>query len=964
MSQHGWKKLVDGWPWYGGEGHFPVRPGSEFMAPLYVLRKPYGCWDPILPDDHDPFGWPVGEYEEALSIRPGLRDVAQRVLHKLERLCRGDAHGFDEYKLTDNPYWPPELAEKATALSHERFVLLMPVALSETQDDKARVRWTLYGGSEQGPARPFWNSFYSAPGVERPAAEGEGFLRHLLHAVYGEPAKVDLRAAGFRILPQGNLGGLPFGEETLPSWTAPYLLQGEQLVAGVKYLLTFRPFRSLPTGVQQAYFAGELHLLPFPGSLLFWGSPAYVKLQHKLPFAMQVPLLHALDRVHGVHGMRVPQSGWLHEPHGKGAHSKIRGPLRDTYKRTWRHTHTHRHDDELVTAREDKLAHVLFSSSPQDVGLYDKPMARNSQLWTDEFDLLLDGPHATTADVHRAADVLREGGMFGYRFITPAMRAGQYEIYWQRPLVAYLSEHRRCVTVLDGPLGYVTAYPVDRHSLSKPMELFPRMLNRPLHAENVALFLQPAEAPTYVTLSNVRKLVQSREMLGDKPLDRSFARQLLTTETQQTLNEWLSSLPGKAHDAERAKKFVGELEKMIAPETKPANQPPPSLTYERTANRAFEVAYWDAIADLSTGQFVNKNNADCIIDPATQAALSHHDRDLERMGDLLLERHNKAIRDAGMEGKALAGELPFVWKTEYNFSWMGGWQLNQEGKTYERNLAVVIPGRDRSKAVILADHYDTAYMHDHYDRWSGGSGARLSAAGADDNCSATAALLMAAPVFLEMSKQGKLGCDVWLVHLTGEEYPAEGLGTCHMCEELVEGTLKLRLSPTDSHDLSKVRIKGLYVMDMIAHNSESGPDVFQISPGLSSESLWLAYQAHVANRTWNESAPFWNQKRPKAERGKRRPSGRIAPEQALYLGLHGEIRPTYDFRSTLFNTDGQMYSDVGVPVVLFMENYDINRRGYHDSDDTLALIDLDYGAALAAICIEATARAATEEMPA
>src|SRR5262249_30588537 len=192
----------------------------------------------------------------------------------------------------------------------------------------------------------------------------------------------------------------------------------------------------------------------------------------------------------------------------------------------------------------------------------------------------------------------------------------------------------------------------------------------------------------------------------------------------------------------------------------------------------------------------------------------------------------------------------------------------------------------------------------------------------------------------------------------------EGLGTCHLCEELVEGTLKLRLSPTDVRDLSKVRIKGLYVMDMIAHNSESGPNVFQISPGLSRESLWLAYQAHVANRTWNESVPFWNQKRPKAQRGKRRPSGRIAPEQALYLGLHGEIRPTYDFRSTLFNTDGQMYSDVGVPVVLFMENYDINRRGYHDSDDTLALIDLDYGAALAAICIEATARAATEPAPA
>jgi hypothetical protein len=47
-----------------------------------------------------------------------------------------------------------------------------------------------------------------------------------------------------------------------------------------------------------------------------------------------------------------------------------------------------------------------------------------------------------------------------------------------------------------------------------------------------------------------------------------------------------------------------------------------------------------------------------------------------------------------------------------------------------------------------------------------------------------------------------------------------------------------------------------------------------------------------------------------------------------------------------------------VPVVLFMEDYDINRAGYHDMHDTMANIDLDYGAALAAIVIESVARAA------
>ena len=46
-----------------------------------------------------------------------------------------------------------------------------------------------------------------------------------------------------------------------------------------------------------------------------------------------------------------------------------------------------------------------------------------------------------------------------------------------------------------------------------------------------------------------------------------------------------------------------------------------------------------------------------------------------------------------------------------------------------------------------------------------------------------------------------------------------------------------------------------------------------------------------------------------------------------------------------------------------MENYDINRSGYHDTHDTMENIDLDYGAGVAAIAIEAVARAATETGP-
>ena len=288
-------------------------------------------------------------------------------------------------------------------------------------------------------------------------------------------------------------------------------------------------------------------------------------------------------------------------------------------------------------------------------------------------------------------------------------------------------------------------------------------------------------------------------------------------------------------------------------------------------------------------------------------------------------------------------------------------------RRYERNLMVRIPGRDRSRAVIMADHYDTAYMYDWYEKSFGGTGARLAAPGADDNCSATAALMLGAPAFLELSRQGWLDCDVWLIHLTGEEYPAEGQGACRMCQWLVEGSLALSMAGGARQDLSGVRIQGVYVLDMIAHNNAKDRDVFQIAPGASRESLWLAYQAHVANQTWNLATAAWN-------RATGTPQGRAAADAvptarrsrrlSRFLPLYGEVRPHFDQRSTLFNTDGQAFSDVGIPVALFMENYDINRVGYHDTHDDMKMINLDYGAALAAIAIESVARAATEEPPA
>ncbi|MGD0783536.1 MAG: M28 family peptidase, partial [Candidatus Aminicenantales bacterium] len=278
------------------------------------------------------------------------------------------------------------------------------------------------------------------------------------------------------------------------------------------------------------------------------------------------------------------------------------------------------------------------------------------------------------------------------------------------------------------------------------------------------------------------------------------------------------------------------------------------------------------------------------------------------------------------------------------------------------NASMYDAGTALAEAVILADHYDTAYMEDLYDPKKGGIEARVASAGADDNHSATATILQAAPVFLGLSRAGRLERDIWLLHLTGEEFPADCLGARHFVRSLVEGTLRMRTGPADRAglDLSGVRVKGVFVMDMIAHNRREPRDVFQISPGIGAASVRLARLAQSAVRDWNRGAEIWNRgpERCGRGRGQRTPDGTRVPGPALHPRLRAEVRTSDDPRSSLFNTDGQVFSDAGVPVVLFMEDYDINRVGYHDTRDTMDDLDLDYGAAVAAVAIESAARAA------
>jgi hypothetical protein len=968
MAADPWKRLLAGASAFRGAEKYFIEAYSEFVPPPRLGTKPFGtvALDPRI--DGDPFGWAITEHEEAFELRPGLATLARRIVGALAHLGKGDpAHGVSRHKLDGNPYWPAALVNAAGKLAHERYVTLMPLALSRTQDDKGRLRWTLFGGSEQGPAAAFWRSFYHAPKVDHSAA-AEGFFEQLLATVYNDPVHFgELHAAGFRVLPMG--AGTGWEEGPLPRWTEPLVLKPRESLAHVKYLLTFRPFGKLPAGVQKAYLAGELHLLPFPGSLVFWGAPKYRHLRKQLPFAMQVPLLQMFPRHEDPHGIRVPQSGWLHEPRPgeEEPNHHHHGPFRNSYKRSHRWERVHRYDDELaVSEKEDRMAHVLFSTSGPDLGLYGKPMGRNVELWTEDYHLLLNGPHADAQEIADAADVLAEGGLFGYRLAFPAMRVGRHELYWHRPLAAYLSTETEHGTVLPmAPLGYLTAYNADEPNLDRPIELWPRLLDREGYGDAVSLFDAKHDHHPLQTANNVRKLFEAHHMLGGT-LPVSLARRIISCPKHEPLDDWLDSLPGRSRDADQGRHLVEELRQRLGGAKGKSKRAARPLTYKHTATREFEEKFWQTIYHLSHGDFLTTNNADCVTDEPTQAALAHHHRDLDIVGDYLIRYHEERIAEAKMTGKALVGDVPFKWRTSYPFPWMGGWLKNQEGKAQERNIVVVIPGRDRRRAVCMCDHYDTAYMYDKYDPRYKGTGARIAAPGADDNHSATTTLMLAAPIFLEMSRKGQLGCDIWLVHLTGEEFPSDCLGARALAQRLVERSLVLRLPSGRKHNLSRVNVQGVYDLDMVAHNNPHDQDVFQISPGTGPQSLWLAYQAHLAAEAWNEGTREWN-KSPQRRNCKRAKRVGIQPEPpatALHLELNGEVRLPIDPRSTLYNTDAQIFSDAGVPVVLFMENYDINREGYHDTHDTMENIDLDYGAAFSAIAIESVARAATEVMPA
>ena len=956
----GWKKLIDGYPWHNCDGCFPLPAYSEFMPSPLVGRKPLGEIDTEVFDESDPFGWHITEIEEEYELRPGMVHIGNQVLNNIVKLGKGQREnhirGHKGQNLKDNPYWPVELSSRAGTLHHEKYVTLLPLMLSRTQDDKGRVTWTLFGNSIDDPETSFWKSFFISPEQESDAESSISFFTGILGKAYGEKIadKTALKNAGFRILPSSL-------KTRFPSWANDFMVNDQVDFTFIRYLVSFRPFAKLPEKAKEQYLSGKLNLLPFPGSLVFWGMKNYNNLKKVLPLAGQLPLLHLVSRNRGLSGLKVTQSGWFHEPQIKGIkHEMDEELINNHFHRTNRWQKIHRFQDELNLATDSiKVAKALFSTDPAAMGLYDKPLARNSHIWTHDFKLLLDGPNSDHRKIKKIEKIIVDGGLFGYRFFYPPMKTGNYQVFWHRPLVGYLSNDNNIQIDPETLTGYLSGYHIDDRKMTEPVELWPRLLRRPVYLLALNGFNTANDHYAHQTSKNILALLDSWNKQGRKPLSRTYAHKLLHISKHKSFEYWLNDLLIHSKSEEIHDQILKELDKIIEPEY--VNNLPPAITYGETANRAFEVRWWNDINFLAHGEFIYKDNADIAANGTNYLIDGKHSRHLEPLGDYFISRYQKVIEETGMKGIALCGELPFKWQTDFDFSMYGGWSGNQKGVIHERNIIVVIPGKNRKEAVILGDHYDTAYMEDIYEKGRGGTGARMAANGADDNYSASATLLQAAPILLKLSKEGKLERDIWLIHLTGEEFPSDCMGARNLCKTLIENNIKMKLPDSSWFDLSGTTIKGVFVMDMIAHNRDNDHNIFQISPGKSAASIQCAHQAHIANMIWNKNTHEWNKgpERIHCGKGNRIKDNKEIPDEAKFLAIDGEVRTQYNPHSSIFNTDGQIFSDVGLPVVLFMENYDINRTGYHDTHDTMENIDLDYGAAFAAIAIETIARMAS-----
>jgi len=179
-------------------------------------------------------------------------------------------------------------------------------------------------------------------------------------------------------------------------------------------------------------------------------------------------------------------------------------------------------------------------------------MARNSQIWSQDQHLLLNGPNATRKEMDAAIESINQGGLFGYRFQYPPMCLGSSQLYWHRPLIATLSPDREKPIILpDTLLGYLTAYDIKHLDLDHPSELWPRLYKRSTPMALIELFRDRKHEQ--------KNRNESSESVGSSRTSRPwkafsfFCKADIDAAENRTLDAWLASLPELAGHKKRVK---------------------------------------------------------------------------------------------------------------------------------------------------------------------------------------------------------------------------------------------------------------------------------------------------------------------------------------------------------------------------------------------------------------------------
>ena len=395
MKPEGWQRLLADVPHSWQAGGFPIAAYSEFMPPPRSAGSPTGRPSPRrLPTTIRSAGTSPST-KRRWSCGRAWTHLAGTSSGPWSHLGHGrPAHGIARAKLEGNPYWPPELAERAGRLPHERYVVLAAAGPLADAGRQGPRPLDALRRQRAGAGAGFWRELLFGP---RPRTAGRGRPWSSSAACWPRPTAS--RSSGWPICARPGsascrrtaAGSLPYLATTSrcrrgPSptcWRARRVGCGRSSTCSRSGRFGRLPHGD-PPGLpgRRAALAALSRQPGVLGRAAVSAAAAAVAAGHADSAAARFATGTKPRTVCGCRS----RAGCTSRIPTIPSRIPATASLRNTYRRTHRWARIHRHEDELAVADgEDRVAHVLFSTAPDDVGLYGKPMARNAQIWTHDF---------------------------------------------------------------------------------------------------------------------------------------------------------------------------------------------------------------------------------------------------------------------------------------------------------------------------------------------------------------------------------------------------------------------------------------------------------------------------------------------------------------------------------------------------------------------------------------------------